>query len=432
MARDRNTRHTPMPPPPGLRDLGPAAAYPIYAVQIRLMRIMERHGYERVMTPSFDDVMALAPTDEPAQGLFRFADPATGRIVALRNDITPQVARLVATRLPPEDAPFRLCYSARVYRQRSRFGIAPRELIQAGAELIGASGLEADLEILELAARCAESLELGGRITFSLGHSMVLTELLSVVADHCGAATAIEVAHACQRRAVPRVQNLLVGHADLSRAFVTVLLGHTEEASSAVGVVSETAALALAELEALGRAATRRMPDVKWTLDMAADRGFAYYTGFSFMGLIDGPGRPLVSGGRYDDLVGRFGGEMDAAGFMFDEQAVLDALSRDGWSEKPPERDLLIVDRHGQDDRTCSLVNRLREGDNRPRIVVRSLASYRWLELEPDELVTRMRQRRFRRLVFVDRDGYELIDASSTRWLFQDADALIEHFQREP
>ncbi len=407
MAPDRGS----VTPPVGVRDLGPAAAGPVFSVQRALIDVMRRHGFERVMTPSFDAVEALASSDEGRRRLFRFVDPESGQVVALRDDVTPQVARLVATRLGPDNAPYRLCYSARVYRRRSHFGIAPRELIQAGAELIGVAGAAADLEVLELAVRCVEALELSDQLTFSLGHSQVLRELLSSVAVELGPSIADTARLACRRRAVPAIMELLAARPALARAFEVVLMGDTTQVNAAIAPVCPRAAAALSGLEQLANRAKERLPGVRWTLDLAAERGLAYYTGVSFMSLMDGVGRPLLSGGRYDDLVGRFGADMPAVGFMVDEQAVLEALAVGGRAVESGQHDVLVVPRGGDEG---ALVDALRRADG-ALSVVRSVAPERWCELGEVALLARLKRRRFRLLVFVDPEGFQLVQASGPR-----------------
>lgn len=419
-------------PPSGVRDLGPSAAASVFSVQRALLDVMRRHGFERVMTPSFDVVEALTIDGrEPSHGLFRFVDPESGGVVALRDDVTPQVARLVATRLDAADAPFRLCYSARVYRRRSHFGIAPRELIQAGAELIGAGGLGADLQILEVAVRCLQALELSGdaATTFSLAHTGVLRGLLVAVADELGNEVAANVERLCRRRSLVAVSEALAAQPLMAATFRAVLLGDIAAAEASIHQVSPASGEALEALKTLSEAARERLPQVRWCLDLAADRGFDYYTGMSFMGLMDGVGRPLLSGGRYDDLVGRFGPEMPAVGFVVDEQAVLEGLARCGRSTVIGTLDVLVVERgHAAGEGNAAvdrLIDMLRSDGGGAHSVVRSISPQRWGALQPEALNERLAARRFRSVVFVDPEGFELVERDGQRRLLRTLDEVV-------
>src|ERR1044071_10096056 len=148
--------------PTGMRDHAPAAASARRRIVDGLLTTFERRGFARVITPAFeyDDVLALGLGDAARAATFRFVEPSTGQVVALRPDITPQIARLIATRFFDEPGPVRLCYEGTVVRldRRAR---SQRELIQAGVELAGVPSPEGDAEVMALGAAALAAAGLG-------------------------------------------------------------------------------------------------------------------------------------------------------------------------------------------------------------------------------------------------------------------------------
>lgn len=403
--------------PAGVRDLAPVAAYQVFTVQERLLGVMARHGYHRIMTPSFDAAESFDRAKDGSdpyadKGLFRFMDPESGQVVALRSDVTPQVARLVATQLGAAGAPYRFCYSANVYRPRAHFGIAPREILQAGAELLGRWGTAADVEVLGLAASCVAALDLEGW-ALTVGHGGILNALLAAAAPSVGPAGRAELADCCRRKDRAGLRGLLP--AALNEAFDEALMGVggpdvLTEARGPLGAVPGVAE-ALDELTATVEQAAVSLPGVHLVVDLASERGLDYYTGISFMGLLPGVGRPLLSGGRYDQLLGRYGVELPAIGFAVDEQAVLEGVARQGRESVLPPRDVLVV---GDDPAATALTAELRAQDV-PISVVRSIAPGGWRGLDLNALVGRMSDRGYKLVVFVEGETCTLVSGDGRR-----------------
>ena len=140
-------------------------------VEARLFDVFRRWGYREIVTPTFEffDVLAVA-TDQAVQGnAFTFVDRETGRMLVLRADITPQIARIVATRLRDEPKPLRLSYVTNVFRYDEPQLAHYREFYQAGVELIGLDKPEAEVEILAMTVESLRALGLG-RFQLDLGH----------------------------------------------------------------------------------------------------------------------------------------------------------------------------------------------------------------------------------------------------------------------
>jgi len=135
-----------------MRDFPPRAAAARRRIAEALLAVFERWGYARVITPAFEyeDVLALGLGRSARDATVRFVEPSSGRVVGLRPDITPQIARLVATRFADEPGPLRFAYEGTVVRLE-RGARSQRELIQTGVELLGVSAPHGDAEVIALA-----------------------------------------------------------------------------------------------------------------------------------------------------------------------------------------------------------------------------------------------------------------------------------------
>src|SRR2546430_8915460 len=167
--------------PAGMRDFAPEAAAARRRIAETLLRVFESWGFARVITPAFEyeDVLALGLGAAGRDAAIRFVGPSSGQVVALRPDITPQIARMVATRFRDEAGPLRLCYEGTVVRldRRAR---SQRELIQAGVELAGVPTPDGDVEVIALAAAALSAVGLP-RPTIDLGHLGLAREVLDAL-----------------------------------------------------------------------------------------------------------------------------------------------------------------------------------------------------------------------------------------------------------
>ena len=168
--------------PTGMRDHAPEAASARQRIVDGLLTTFERRGFARVITPAFEyeDVLALGLGDAARAATFRFVEPSSGEVVALRPDITPQIARLIATRWRDQPGPVRLCYEGTVVRLE-RGARGQRELMQAGVELAGVAGPDGDVEAIGLAVEALAAIGLP-RPTIDLGHLGLAREVLSALA----------------------------------------------------------------------------------------------------------------------------------------------------------------------------------------------------------------------------------------------------------
>src|SRR5215468_2911374 len=163
----------------------PAGARSRRTIARRALDRFALHGYSLVMPPAFEfaDVLERGlGTLDPADVL-RFVEPESGEVAALRPDMTPQIARMIATRLHDRPPPFRLCYEGTVLRRRSQRARKHRQIPQVGIELAGVAGPTGDLELLALAADALRASGLES-FTIDLGDAGIVRALLEGVPEH--------------------------------------------------------------------------------------------------------------------------------------------------------------------------------------------------------------------------------------------------------
>ncbi len=323
-------RHNPLPA--GMRDLLPPKALRQSRVGGRVMKSFELHGYGRVWLPLFEYTRVLERTANVVGSALRFVEPESGEVVALRSDMTPQIARLVSTRYAHAPLPVRLCYQGSVLRRRHERARTESQVVQAGVELVGVSGRAGDNEVLEVMGDAVKGTGLE-HIVLDLGHAGIAQALMRSVPREAQSALTfvlsakdtVEIERLAAAVGVPREERAaLVAIADLH--------GGADIWSEAFRVLASTAAHpALHELRELydDVMTSALFPEV--VLDLGEVRGVNYYTGPMFQLLAHGPGEPIASGGRYDTLLPRFGlSNTPAAGFAIDLNNLCWALETEG------------------------------------------------------------------------------------------------------
>ena len=303
-----------------MRDFWPPEARRLSDLSRLLLGSFELFGYELVTLPVFEyeDVLvrglgALAPEE-----VLRFVEPETGEVVALRPDMTPQLARVVSTRLAHAAPPIRLSYQGSVLRRRRERARRNRQIFQAGIELIGLDGPAGDLEALEVACAAARAVGLSDFV-LDLGHARIASALLEGVEPQRQRA-AVEALHLKDPGELERAA-AAAGLGQRERAALGALgelHGGREVLTAARSVLSGTRAEAgLDELSRVLGEVERRGLAPSVLVDLGETRNFAYYTGTTFQLHAEGPGVPIASGGRYDGLLGGFGRPLPAFGFAF-------------------------------------------------------------------------------------------------------------------
>jgi ATP phosphoribosyltransferase regulatory subunit len=303
-----------------MRDLLPSDALAQQRLTRQIVDCFELHGYELVILPVFEyaEVLERGLGTLPSAEVLRFVEPETGAVVALRPDMTPQVARLLTTRLSDAPVPARLCYQGSVLRRRRERARRQRQIMQAGIELVGSPGPDGDLEVLTVASAVMRAARLSDFV-IDLGHAGITTGLLAGLAPERVPPIVEALAVRDQTEALSRAERAgLRGRELAALSELLDLHGGEEVFERGKRLLAGTAAArAVSELSALWQAASSQALAPKLIVDLAETRDFAYYTGAVFHVHARGPGQPLGAGGRYDSLYERFGSPRPAAGFAF-------------------------------------------------------------------------------------------------------------------
>lgn len=316
------------PLPQGMRDLLPAVARDQAALASRILGAFELHCYQRVVFPVFEyaellerGLGALDPND-----VLRFVEPDSGKVVALRPDMTPQVARLLSTRLVDAPLPARICYQGSVLRRRRERARRHQQIPQAGIELVGLPAPDGDLEVLEVASAAVRAAGLDDFV-LDLGHARIAASLIEQAEPgaRAGLVEALGLKDGSELSRRAKASGLSGRELDALSALPDLHGGEAVFRAARAALTGTAAEPALGELERLWQAAQQRGLARRLVVDLGETWSFAYYTGAMFQILAEGPGQSVGSGGRYDGLLERFGTPRSAAGFAFD----LDNL---GWA----------------------------------------------------------------------------------------------------
>jgi ATP phosphoribosyltransferase regulatory subunit len=285
--------------PAGLRDLLPPDAETEASAVEAVMDTFASHGYQRVKPPlmEFEDSLLAATGAAMADQVFRLMDPDTHRMMAVRADMTPQVARIAATRLAHAPRPLRLSYAGQCLRVRGTQLDPDRQVAQAGLELIGPDSPAADAEVVAVGAEALAALGLT-RLSFDI----TMPPLVPTYLDESGvpAQTRLLLARALDRKDAAGVAE----HGGALAGTLTDLLlaaGPADRALAALVAADLTpGARALATRLAASVAAIQaRMPQLKLTVDPVEFRGLKYHTGVCMTVYAPGRHEELGRGGRY-------------------------------------------------------------------------------------------------------------------------------------
>jgi ATP phosphoribosyltransferase regulatory subunit len=352
--------------PDHIADVLPSEARHIEEIRRDLLDMARCYGYELVMPPLLEHLESLLSGTGEALDLqtFKLVDQLSGRMMGLRADSTPQVARIDAHLLNRRGVA-RLCYCGPVLHTRPGGPHASREPLQFGAELYGHAGLEADLEILTLALGALRAANVG-RLTVDLADARIVSALLrssglsSAAQDQVHAALAGKdatelrsITAGCQPEMAAAIQSLVELYGDTSvLALAAKQLPPLPEVQQA-----------LAELQWLASHIATAFDDVSVSFDLADLRGYAYYTGVRFSIYAPDAHDALARGGRYDEVGSVFGRKRPAVGFSLDVKELataaqlrpLRAAIRAPWGEDAQLRTAIAALRQQGETVVCVL-----------------------------------------------------------------------------
>ena len=326
--------------PDHIADVLPSEARHIEEIRRDLLDMARCYGYELVMPPLLEHLESLLSGTGEALDLqtFKLVDQLSGRMMGLRADCTPQVARIDAHLLNRVGVT-RLCYCGPVLHTRPSGPHATREPLQFGAELYGHSGLEADLEILTLTLDCLKAANVES-ISLDMADARIVRALLKTIdlpaTEMAQLYAALAAKDSAEVKSLTRNAPAMAARAlqDLVRLYGDV--GMLDEAGKVLPPLPEIQA-ALDHLRWLAS----QVVGAQVSVDLADLRGYAYYSGARFSVYVPGASGAIARGGRYDEVGSVFGRSRPAVGFSLDIKAVasvaqerpLRAAIRSPWAQ---------------------------------------------------------------------------------------------------
>jgi ATP phosphoribosyltransferase regulatory subunit len=300
------------PIPSGTRDVLPDETREVRAITDTLRRVFERHGYGELYTPALEYESVLARADIAAtQPAYRVFDES-GEVLVLRSDMTVPIARVVATRYATSEPPLRFCYFAHCYR-----GVPPqrgqqRELLQAGIELIGSPAPDGTAETLTVLCDALDAVGLKD-YRIGMGDASLYPALMRSLSVREPVQAGLH--EALMRRDFVSVEHQLA-EAGLPAQDAALLLEVPQRRGGAE-ILADAPAPAVEAVTGMTRVHELLAPSVaaRVIFDFGLVGGIGYYTGAVFEVYDPELGAPIGSGGRYDELLGRFGRQLPAVGF---------------------------------------------------------------------------------------------------------------------
>ncbi len=319
--------------PEGIEEVLPKEAKRLEQLRRKLLDRYETWGYELVIPPLIEYLESLLTGTGNDLDLqtFKLTDQLTGRLMGIRADMTPQVARIDAHQLNRE-TPTRLCYIGTVLHTRTDGFAGSRSPLQVGAELYGHAGIESDVEIISL---MLETLSLSGidAPMVDLGHVGIYRELVkqaelnkeqeAILFDSLQRKANTEITHSLKEWNLDKNITSAI-------AALTSLNGDESVLNKAKEIFQKSGKGVLNALEELSNIASllkERVPKLKLNYDLAELRGYHYHTGTVFAAYVAGRGQAVAQGGRYDDIGEVFGRARAATGFSTDLKTLLSLSS---------------------------------------------------------------------------------------------------------
>lgn len=332
--------------PDGIEETLPDDARHLEHLRTELLELFACWGYELVVTPFIDflDSLLIGSGHDLDLQTFKLIDQLSGKMLGIRADMTPQVARIDAHHLH-HDYPTRLCYVGTILHTKGDPLEKTRSPMQIGAELYGHAGKDSDVEVIRLMLESLAQLGLLD-VHLDLGHVGIYRAL----AEQAGLTDAQErqLFEVLQRKSRPELAELMNDYDlsdDLKALFLQLpkLNGDRTILSTAQKLFANANAdvqQALADLIAIADELAVRFPSLPISFDLAELRGYHYHTGVVFAAFVPNVGREIARGGRYDNIGGVFGRARPATGFSADLK-VLASLSKNTC--QAPERQLIFA-----------------------------------------------------------------------------------------
>jgi len=360
--------------PEHIADVLPAEARRLEELRRTLLEMARGYGYELVMPPLLEHLESLLSGTGHALDLrtFKLVDQLSGRTLGIRADATPQVARIDAHLLNRQGVT-RLCYCGPVLHTRPQAANATREPLQLGAEVYGHAGLEADLEIQDLALDGLRAAGLNGLVLDLADARIVRGVLAGAVTDAALLTDIVDALAAKNGAALVPLADRLPQESRAGLLALPQLYGDPSVLDQAQHLLPQRPMIqaALADLRTLAGHLGRTHPEVAFGFDLADMSGYAYYSGPRFAVYAPGAADALLRGGRYDEVGAVFGRNRPAVGFSTDLKALAGCLPaaqrrkavRAPWAEDNALRAVVRSLREQGDIVVCSLPGHEHEAD---------------------------------------------------------------------
>ena len=362
--------------PDGVRDIYNGECHAKMQLQEHLQGIFHQYGFSDIQTPTFEffNVFGREIGTTPSKDLYKFFDKE-GNTLVLRPDFTPSIARSAVKYFADEDMPAKLCYMGNTFTNSSSLQGRLKETTQCGVELIGDGTVAADAEILALSVAALKAAGLK-EFQISVGHAGILTELLA-------AAGVTDVQERILRDLIQNknffgvtdfVEKLpmeacvkelfgLLGNFNLSKEDLECAIAKADAYPQVQKVLRELSTLQI-YLEYYG--INRYI-----SLEPGLISNIHYYSGIIFRGYTYGTGEPIVKGGRYNQLLGYFGKDEPAIGFVIVVDSLMSALQRQRLLPDIAAQGVLLVATESMAQRAISRAQELRSRGERVCLLVK-------------------------------------------------------------
>ncbi|RDE19626.1 ATP phosphoribosyltransferase regulatory subunit [Motiliproteus coralliicola] len=342
--------------PDGVNEILPQQARQVEALRRKLVDLFDCWGYDLVMPPMIEYLESLltGTGNDLALNTFKVTDQLTGRMMGLRADTTPQVARIDAHSLNRQ-GPTRLCYVNSVLHTVPANMLTSRSPMQIGAELYGHAGVDSDIEVISLMLEALTQVELGQPLTLDLGHVGIYRALVEQAElqddDQAELFSLLQKKSLTELDALLETLQLSESQRNAFRLLAQLNGGRDtiERARQALQQEYPSIATALDDLEAIAEAVLTRFPQVSLYFDLGELRGYNYHTGAVFAVYVPTFGQPLAKGGRYDEIGKDFGRARPATGFSGDLKVIaelaVDHADRRGAILAPADGDSTLADK---------------------------------------------------------------------------------------
>ena len=355
--------------PEGVDEILPPRAMLLEQMCRKLIDLFSSWGYEFVIPPMMEYLESLltATGEDLDLQTYKITDQLSGRLMGIRADITPQVARIDA-HLLKRNIPTRLCYLGSVLHSRTNNSGDSRSPLQLGAELFGHEGVSSDIEIVKLMLATLDAVRISN-ICLDVGHIGIFRSLISK--SQLNSMQESEVFEIVKRKAKDELKifyKKLKINDDSSKAMLDLIdlhgdVGILDDAIHAFDKLSPDIRKYVNEVKTLTDSIIDKF-DVSINIDLSELRGYNYHTGMIYTAFVPNEGKGIAFGGRYDDIGSAFGKARPATGFSTDVKQLLELQN---ISEDTPDKIFAPVD---DNDSLQKKITELRE---QGKIVIQEL-----------------------------------------------------------